>query len=476
MTPGTPYGARRRAAAAIAGAARAVASLLATMLVSGCAGAGSAYDAARVTSVAGAEPVDAALALATFDSAWSRINDTYHDPEFGGLDWVAVRDELRPRAAGARTQGALRAVVSEMLARIGESHFVLIPGAAAGALVPEDRSAAGDPGDAGMELRLAGGALVVSRVRGGGPAELAGVRTGWVVESIDGVGTEAWLRAVDALPEEDQRELARWRLVARGMSLLQGDAADTLRLVLRDERDRAVRRPVVLAPVPGQPVRFGNLPTVYASLEHRRVPLDDGCAGVIRFTVWMTAIADPFADAMDDLAHCRGVVVDLRGNPGGVAGMIMGMSGHFLAEQRPLGIMRTRGSELRFVSIPRRSTRDGRPAAPYMGALAILVDGMSASTSEFFAVGLQAAGRARLFGETSAGQALPALMVRLPNGDVMMHAFADYTAPDGTRIEGRGAIPDEVVPLARADLLAGRDAPLDAALDWIRDAPLSAHP
>ena len=65
------------------------------------------------------------------------------------------------------------------------------------------------------------------------------------------------------------------------------------------------------------------------------------------------------------------------------------------------------------------------------------------------------------------GQALPALFDRLPNGDVLIHAYGDFVTADGTRLEGRGVIPDELVPLLREDLLAGRDAPLEAALAWI---------
>ena len=80
---------------------------------------------------------------------------------------------------------------------------------------------------------------------------------------------------------------------------------------------------------------------------------------------------------------------------------------------------------------------------------------------------MQALGRARVFGETSAGQALPATTTRLPTGDVLMHATADLVAPDGRRVEGWGVVPDEQVPLRRDDLLAGRDAPLDAAVRWI---------
>jgi carboxyl-terminal processing protease len=80
---------------------------------------------------------------------------------------------------------------------------------------------------------------------------------------------------------------------------------------------------------------------------------------------------------------------------------------------------------------------------------------------------MQAIGRARIFGETSMGQALPALVDKLPNGDLLIHAYGDFVTADGTRLEGRGVIPDERVPLRRDDLLAGRDGPLQAALAWI---------
>jgi carboxyl-terminal processing protease len=162
------------------------------------------------------------------------------------------------------------------------------------------------------------------------------------------------------------------------------------------------------------------------------------------------------------------MVIDLRGNPGGVAGMIMGTAGHFIDDTVALGVMRTRTSELRFRANPRRVAADGRAVAPYAGPVAILVDELTVSTSELFAAGLQGVGRARVFGSRSAGQALPAMLARLPTGDVLMHAIADYTGPGGVRIEGDGVLPDVHVEPTRAALLAGVDPALDAALDWIR--------
>jgi carboxyl-terminal processing protease len=95
------------------------------------------------------------------------------------------------------------------------------------------------------------------------------------------------------------------------------------------------------------------------------------------------------------------------------------------------------------------------------------MDELSGSASEMFAGGMQSIGRVRVFGATSAGAVLPARMDRLPNEDVLYHAFGDFTTAGGIMLEGRGVIPDEPVPLMRPDVLAGRDASLDAAIRWI---------
>jgi carboxyl-terminal processing protease len=68
------------------------------------------------------------------------------------------------------------------------------------------------------------------------------------------------------------------------------------------------------------------------------------------------------------------------------------------------------------------------------------------------------------------GQALPALFDRLPDGDVLIHAYGDFETAAGTPVEGRGVVPDERVALTRRDLLAGRDAALEAALAWVARA------
>jgi carboxyl-terminal processing protease len=448
---------------------------LAALMLVACARGGTAPAPAPVApdTAAAVETPAAAItqaeALAVFDTAWSRIERSHYDSTFGGLDWHGVRAELRPRANQARTTAALRAVIEDMLGRLGESHHGLLPRDVADALDPQGDGAggAGRPGDAGMELRLAEGSVVVWRVDPRGPAAAAGIRSGWIVQAIDARRTADALRTLAQLDSGAERRIALTRFLYSINALLHGTVGSPLALELLDARDRPVRAQLVRREQPGEPVRLGNLPTMLARLESERIDHAAGCTGVIRFNVWMAPVAARFDSAVDRLRACDGFVIDLRGNPGGVAGMVMGFAGHFLDDPVPLGTLRSRAGTIRFVANPRRTGPDGRLVSPYAGRLAILTDAMTASTSEIFARGLQAVGRARVFGETSAGQALPAVVTRLPNGDVLMYVVADLTDPEGKRVEGVGVRPDVVLPVRRDDLLAGRDAPLDAALRWI---------
>jgi carboxyl-terminal processing protease len=147
--------------------------------------------------------------------------------------------------------------------------------------------------------------------------------------------------------------------------------------------------------------------------------------------------------------------------------MVMRFGGYFVDSVRSLGTMKDRQLSLKFVINPQRSRDDGSRMSPFEGRLAILTDPVTASTSEIFATGMQRIGRARVFGERSAGAALPAMMTRLPSGDVFVHAVADFIDPDGKRIEGAGTVPDVEVPLSISTLSQGRDGALDEAVRWI---------
>ena len=124
-------------------------------------------------------------AVETFDAAWRIVRDSHFDKTLNGVDWDAVAAELRPKAAAARTVGELRAVLRDMLGRLGQSHFTVLPATADSAAdVPRDLS-----GTPGFDVRLVGKDLIVTEVEADGSGAAAGVRTGWKLRSIDGADT-----------------------------------------------------------------------------------------------------------------------------------------------------------------------------------------------------------------------------------------------------------------------------------------------
>ena len=290
------------------------------------------------------------------------------------------------------------------------------------------------------------------------------------------IGTVDIADLFDDVPDDLEQRMARFYIWRAVTSLLEGDTGETVEVEFLNDRNEPVELALSRRPIPGTPVKFGNLPTFFTHLESEQMTGEGGrTVGVIRFNMWMTAIARPFHEAVDQFRSADGIVIDLRGNPGGVGAMAMGIAGHFVNEKTTLGTLTTRNSELKFISNPRRSTANGERAQPFGGPVAILVDGQTGSTSEIFAGGMQSIGRARVFGETSMGAALPAMMDRLPNGDVLLHAFADYVDANGIRLEERGVIPDKELTISRGDLLAGRDPTLSAAIAWIDQAAGSAN-
>ena len=225
---------------------------------------------------------------------------------------------------------------------------------------------------------------------------------------------------------------------------------------LRSTKSLAQRKPR------GSLTQFGYLYPMHVWFDSSRV--GDGNIGYVKFNMFLdpARVMNLFGEAVKSCGNCRGFVIDLRGNPGGIGAMAMGMAGWFIdrADQQ-LGTLYMRDTTLKFVVNPR--------AVTFAGPLAILVDGCSASTSEILAGGMKDLGRARIFGTHTAAAALPSVLEMLPNGDGFQYAIANYISEGGKPLEGLGVTPDVETPLSREALLAGQDPALDAAVTWIKN-------
>lgn len=436
-----------------------VAVILLIALVIGCESSSRCR-----TSVQPFTPEDRERAIESFDMVWTTIRDRHWDPKLGGIDWEAVRNELRPRVEAAKNLVEARLVLAEMIHRLKLSHFGIIPfdaydvmqDAGAGPDESVSRDGARD-GWSGIEPRVVGGEALVAWVDPSSPAAAAGIVSGMVLLEVDGVSADRRIRVI----QEAHRDSTLCELyVTRGIEAMLSDGVGKeITLVLLDREDKRREFRLKLAAPRGEETTLGNLGLLRTWFESRRI---DGDIGYIRFNMFANPsyIMKQFEAAIRSFMDTKGVIIDLRGNPGGIGAMAMGIAGWFLDEPATLGTMITRDATLKFAISPR--------GVIYSGPLAILIDSCSASTTEILAGGLQDIQRARVFGQPSAGAALPSIIDRLPNGDGFQYAFANYISASGKTLEGRGVIPDERVNLTRAGLLAGHDEVVDAAVAWIR--------
>jgi C-terminal processing protease CtpA/Prc len=401
------------------------------------------------SSVAAAQVSSAAE---TFDAVVRIVAETHFDSTLGGVDWKGRAASLRPRAVTASSTAELRTILAELLASLSGSHLKIIASEAVNA------GAESTLADVGLELRVVDASMMVFRVAEGSASARAGIRRGWLVRSVNGKPVD--VPAVDAKSPLQPRVVAAERL----MRTIAGADGTPVSITFID--GGGVERPLTLARArpAGLPAPLPNVPPSNASVHWER--LSSGAA-LIRFSAWHPVIATELIAALDSLAGAPGIVLDLRGNTGGVANMLPWFAGQFFCDPVAIGTFIARAGSQVLNAQPRRAPDAPHACQAYAGPLAILIDGHSHSTTEMFASSMQAMGRARVFGETSFGGVVGAMYDRLPNGDVLEHPVVDFTTPTGTHPEGRGVVPDVLTPLARATLLGGGDLALEAAVRWI---------
>jgi carboxyl-terminal processing protease len=312
-------------------------------------------------------------------------------------------------------------------------------------------------GDPGLTIRVIEGRPTITSVRRGSSAERMGLVPGLVVTHVGGRSLEQPPAGPRALRPVEERFAVRRTALRR----LQGPPGTKVGVRYLDRDDRPTQ--VILErDAPRGPARqFGHLPPLYP--EARVFELER--VGVIAFNIFLfDPLLPEIQRAVDRFrdAGVKGLILDLRGNPGGLGAMAIPVASEVVSERTVLGTLHFRTFPQTYVAQPSL----GR--VPFTGPLVILTDEGTASAAEILAAGLQESGRARVVGDTTLGAVLPSVVEALPGGAVMQYVVADFRTPKGVLLEGRGVQPDQRVVETRSALRAGRDPVLDAGLAAIR--------
>lgn len=376
----------------------------------------------------------AQLWVQSFDHVWQTIHDKHWDPSLNGVDWQAARTELRPKVELATSNAEARPILESLLARLGHSHVGIIP-----ASVYTDIESNRQQGETNLKFHIIGGDAVIA----------SGPYSGWVLREVNG------RRVRDRIARAKGEVYAHSAIT----NMLRGEPGETLDVLLEDESGKAVAARLDLTRPTGRLSRFGNLPPL--QFEHYFEPVTPG-VGYIRLSIFFEpdSIQRVLTQAIESCKDCAGIILDLRGNPGGIGALAAAVAGWFVDRESALGTLEMRNAKLKLVAIPRVN--------PFLGKLAVLVDGRSMSTSEILAGGLKDLQRARIFGTRTPGMALPSSIEKLPTGDGFQYTFANYISAGGKPLEGTGVQPDVTIEPTRQQLRSGHDAARAAAIEWIQ--------
>jgi carboxyl-terminal processing protease len=411
--------------------------------------------AAALLSIGAAAPDAGARRLAVFDRVWSQVGAHYYDPGMNGVDWDAARARHRPAAAAASDDRSLHAVVRAMLGELRDAHTRL--------LSPEqarDRGRERSTG-AGLVLFEVEGRPIVFAVRPGSPAAAAGLTPGMAVLTVNGVPVaEALARAkAEVGPSSSDRA----GLVLAWLRLIAGPPDEPLRLDLANA-DGTAPRSVALARVPLDSAPRFEARILPSNMLH------------VRFDTFRAPVARLFRAALREHSEASGLILDLRSNTGGDGREGARVVAPLLDAPTLIARLATRTGRapsalLGLVKLPLRLSAGEAGARLFAGPVVILVNQGTASTSEVIAASLQERGRARIVGTRSCGCALGVLRYRrLATGAALAISEIGLVSGLGRRIEGEGVVPDVPVELTLADLAAGRDRVLEAAVRELEGA------
>jgi carboxyl-terminal processing protease len=290
----------------------------------------------------------------------------------------------------------------------------------------------------GVEVALQAGVIIVVAPIDGSPAARAGIRPGDAIVGIEGRKIEDM-----ELPE--------------AIAEIRGEPGTVVNLTLARDAARPFDVAVERAMVSVHSVRFEVIEPGY---------------GYLRISQFSETTGPDIGNALHTLVErtggrLRGLVLDLRNNPGGVLDAAVAVSDAFLED----GVIVTaegRSKESRFrMDATAGDLTQGAP-------IVVLVNEGSASASEIVAGALRDNGRAKLIGQRTFGKGSVQTVMPLADGQALKLTTSRYFTPSGLSIHESGIEPDVLLPAPQTVVLGGegpvaaRDAEIRAALAWLK--------
>lgn len=272
----------------------------------------------------------------------------------------------------------------------------------------------------------------------GAVCQLSGEGGVLLVDVYDnGTGYQAGLRSGDRVVNVDGRDITDMEL-SSAVALIKGDKGTSVTLEVIRGTERL------------------TFSAVRDAVEAKTVSytLLDNNIGYLSISQFEEVTTKQFKAAVEDLQSqgMKGLVIDIRNNPGGLLDTVVGMLKYMLPDGLIVYTEDKQGN---------RKEYKGQDNDEFNLPLAVIVNGNSASASEIFAGAIQDYGKGTIIGTQTYGKGIVQTVKPLTDGSAIKFTIAKYFTPKGQDIHGKGVTPDMVVEY---DTDADVDTQLDAAI------------
>ena len=365
--------------------------------------------------------VEASCAKYLFTEAWIDVRDESFTTNLEQQDWGYWRTRYTDNL---ETREDAYIAIDTMLSSLNDPFTrFLTPEETA----DQNRSIAAQLSGIGVVISASdNGKITVEEVIEGSPAFANGMKVGDIILKINGNPTSGL----------DIKKVA---------DMIRGEKGTTVELlVLRDKG--MLTKKIVRDNIKIKAVKFKML--------------EDNIAYIKLSTFLSQTAGAEFTEALEKSADAKALIIDLRGNTGGLLQNATYIANLLLDEGKIVSVHK-KGNKTETINVEHIGDKIEMP-------IIVLTNGYSASAGEILAGALQDNGRAKLVGEKTYGKGVIQRIMPLPLDTAVNVTIAKYLTPNGHDIHKNGIKPDYEVKLTYADLKAGKDPQLDKAIELLK--------
>lgn len=362
-----------------------------------------------------------------FLKSWRIIKTKYYDPTLNGQDWSRWN---RHYVDKIKTKDDAYIAINSMLASLDDPYSKFMS--------QEEFAEQNTNIDAkivgiGVNIMSIDGKVIIISVVENTPASVAGIKAGDVILKVDKTDVSG-------------------KTVSDVASLIRGEIGTSVNLeLLRDKKK-------IFKTINRQEIQIKN---IKASVVDKNI-------GYIQIVSFLSSdMTKEFVEALNTTQNCEGLIIDLRGNTGGLMPNAVIIADMFL----------TQGHIVSVVDRDNQKSDINAQAKPYAISkpVVILIDEATASASEILSGALKDNQKAILVGKKTFGKGMIQRIYPLPNQTGMNLTIAKYLTPKGIDINKKGITPDYEVSYTDKDFYNDKDPQMDEAKKIIKKLIQTQH-